>query len=73
MSALDFFSEIALNTHGLSPHIARASAHMPFVQGTCPGCGMDGTLFLGSGGYVTCSSLSCPEPDAATRVLDGAA
>ena len=67
-----FFEEVQINTHGLTPHIAGASGHMPFVQGTCPGCRMQGTLFLGSGGYVTCSSLSCPEPEAATNALDGA-
>ena len=40
----------------------------PRVQGRCPmGCGE--TLFLGAGGYVTCSWIDCPEPDAATRLL----
>jgi Family of unknown function (DUF6085) len=38
------------------------------VQGCCPmGCGE--TLFLGSGGYVTCSLDLCPAPDAASRLL----
>lgn len=38
------------------------------VQGYCPmGCG--DTLFLGSGGYVTCSWVKCPRPDAAADVL----
>ena len=39
------------------------------VAGYCPmGCGQ--TLFLGSGGYVTCSLDVCPRPDAAADLLD---
>lgn len=39
------------------------------VQGRCPrGCGE--TLFLGDGGYVTCSWVRCPEPDAASKLLE---
>jgi hypothetical protein len=39
------------------------------VQGYCPmGCGR--TLFLGSGGYVTCSLDKCPNPSAAADILD---
>lgn len=42
------------------------------VQGECPnGCGE--TLFLGKGGYVTCSSLRCSDPGAATKMLQQAA
>lgn len=43
------------------------------VSGYCPmGCGP--TLFLGSGGYVTCSLDVCPQPDAASEILaDGEA
>lgn len=38
------------------------------VAGYCPmGCGQ--TLFLGSGGYVTCSWSKCPRPDAAADLL----
>lgn len=38
------------------------------VAGNCPmGCGE--TLFLGSGGHVTCSFLECPEPTAAADLL----
>lgn len=40
----------------------------PKVQGRCPACGRD-SLFLGSGGYVTCSIIGCSKPDAATDVL----
>lgn len=40
------------------------------VVGRCPmGCGE--TLFLGSGGYVTCSWVECPQPDAASDLLEG--
>ena len=39
------------------------------VQGRCPGCGHDGQLFLGSGGYVTCSIAECPNPGAASDLL----
>lgn len=39
------------------------------VAGYCPmGCG--DTLFLGSGGYVTCSLDVCPYPDAVSNILD---
>lgn len=42
------------------------------VRGRCPmGCG--DTLFLGSGGYVTCSWIKCPNPTAmADLMLDHA-
>lgn len=48
---------------------APLAAGMPLVQGRCPACGTTG-LFLGSGGYVTCSLIECREPDAASTVLD---
>jgi hypothetical protein len=39
------------------------------VHGHCPmGCGP--TLFLGSGGHVTCARLSCPNPSAVDMILD---
>jgi len=39
------------------------------VQGYCPmGCGQ--TLFLGDGGYVTCSFSECPERSAVSDILD---
>lgn len=38
------------------------------VQGRCPACG-NGHLFLGSGGYVTCPSLDCPNPCAPSEAL----
>lgn len=41
----------------------------PTVQGRCPACGGE-SLFLGSGGYVTCARMECPDPEAATRILE---
>jgi hypothetical protein len=38
------------------------------VQGRCPACGWT-SLFLGNGGYITCSRIECPQPDAATEVI----
>lgn len=39
------------------------------VQGYCPmGCGR--TLFLGSGGYITCSLDKCPNPTALADLLE---
>lgn len=39
------------------------------VAGHCPmGCG--NTLFVGSGGYITCSHLECPRPDAVATLLE---
>lgn len=40
----------------------------PKVQGRCPSCHSD-SLFLGSGGFVTCSVLGCKAPGAATDAL----
>lgn len=40
----------------------------PFVAGKCPACGSS-SLFLGSGGYVTCLMLRCPDPSAASEAL----
>lgn len=42
----------------------------PWVKGICPAC--DGrTLFVGDGGYVTCSYIPCPDPGAAGKLLEG--
>lgn len=47
---------------------APLAAGLPLVQGRCPACGTSG-LFLGDGGYITCSLADCPQPDAATEVI----
>lgn len=40
----------------------------PTVAGVCPnGCGT--TLFLGSGGHITCSWIDCSNPAAADELL----
>lgn len=40
----------------------------PRIQGRCPmGCG--DTLFVGSGGYITCSLDKCPNPTAVADLL----
>lgn len=44
----------------------------PDVQGGCPACG-GSSLFVADAGYLTCSRLECPDPDAAARLLDLAA
>ena len=50
-------------------------AGYPKVQGRCPACGSE-TLFLGSGGYVTCGLIGgrtgggCPDPTAASQALE---
>lgn len=38
------------------------------VRGVCPACGT-ALLFLGDGGYLTCSLHDCPDPGAADRLL----
>lgn len=38
------------------------------VRGRCPLCRTE-TLFLGSGGFVTCSMADCPDPEAPSRLL----
>jgi hypothetical protein len=40
----------------------------PWVRGKCPACGGT-TLFLGSGGYVTCSWIRCANPVAPSEAL----
>lgn len=48
---------------------APLAANLPLVKGHCPACN-GASLFLGEGGYVTCSRIDCPEPDAASTVLE---
>lgn len=49
---------------------APAAANHPLVKGRCPACRGE-SLFLGSGGYVTCSRLDCPNPSAVDELLHG--
>ena len=41
----------------------------PSVKGECPECGSN-SLFVGKGGYVTCSYIGCPNPAAPSETLD---
>lgn len=47
----------------------RVAVGWPRIKGNCPAC-CRASLFLGTGGYPTCSNYECPEPDAATTVLE---
>ncbi|MDB5556983.1 MAG: hypothetical protein JWL86_6967 [Rhizobium sp.] len=33
------------------------------IKSWCPACKSTNTVFIGSGGYMTCSWAECPEPD----------
>jgi hypothetical protein len=59
----------AQQDEALPSSTAPLAAGLPLVKGRCPACGTAG-LFLGHGGYVTCSLIDCPEPDAASTVLE---
>lgn len=41
----------------------------PRVAGCCPACG-GASLFVGEGGYVTCSMRPCPDPAAVADLLE---
>jgi predicted CxxxxCH...CXXCH cytochrome family protein len=41
---------------------------MDRLKGRCPSCGSE-SLFVGSGGYVTCSVIGCKNPGAAHDAL----
>jgi predicted lipid-binding transport protein (Tim44 family) len=41
-------------------------------EGKCPSCG-GRSLFLGEGGYVTCSWIECADPTAITDLIEGSA
>lgn len=41
----------------------------PRVAGYCPACGAS-SLFVGSGGYITCSIIGCSDPGAVADFLD---
>lgn len=48
------------------------AAPFPRVSGFCPTCRRE-SLFLASGGHVTCSRLECREPESADNLLHVAA
>lgn len=39
------------------------------VTGVCPACGHM-SLFVGKGGFVTCSFIGCPDPAAPSKALN---
>ena len=41
--------------------------HSERISMRCPSC-HGGFIFIGSGGYLTCSYVDCPEPDVAKKV-----
>jgi hypothetical protein len=49
---------------------APPAAGHTLVQGRCPAC-RGASLFLGSGGYLTCARLDCPNPSAADDLMHG--
>ena len=61
-------SEHKINTAGLAAYPSRVAGFMPAVRGRCPHCGRE-SLFLATGGYVTCAALDCHKPTAASDLL----
>lgn len=49
---------------------APLGAGLPLAQGRCPAC-RGASLFLGSGGHVTCARIDCPNPSLADELLHG--
>lgn len=52
----------------MTDHTPTPEAATREVQGHCPACGR-ASLTLGTGGYVVCGHLECPDPEDATRLL----
>lgn len=43
-----------------------------WISARCPACGGSDVLFVADGGYITCSRIECPNPEAAHKVLESA-
>jgi hypothetical protein len=41
-----------------------------WVKGYCPACNSRGTMFVASGGYLTCSLDVCPNPTLLADLLE---
>lgn len=41
-----------------------------WINARCPACGWSNVLFVADGGYVTCSRIECPNPEAAHAALE---
>ena len=56
-------------TNGALPLVREGvGKHWPLVRGRCPACRLS-SLFLAAGGYITCASLTCSNPGAASDLL----
>ena len=40
------------------------------IETKCPACGNSGVLFIGEGGWLTCSWISCKDPSAISHLTD---
>lgn len=67
--AVTSLRRLAAEAHATPASTAPLAAGLPLVKGNCPACG-GSSLFLGDGGYVTCSRIDCREPDAASTMLE---
>ena len=61
---------LALDEHEARRCEMASSDQTNDVQGRCPFCGHR-SLFLGSGGYITCRIAECPNPTGVADLLDG--
>jgi hypothetical protein len=43
-----------------------------WITARCPACGGSNSLFVASGGYITCARIDCPDPEAAHAALEAA-
>lgn len=68
-SASPFITDVAIKNSNIQIVTVGPGKGWPQVQGKCPSCGCR-SLFVGSGGYVTCAILSCKDPCAASDLLD---
>lgn len=41
-----------------------------WIAARCPACGGSNCLFVAEGGFITCSRIGCPDPEAAHKVLE---
>jgi hypothetical protein len=42
-----------------------------WIAARCPACGWSNCLFVAEGGFITCSRIECPNPEAAHAALEG--
>lgn len=51
-----------------APKDEEGSRELPWVEGKCPACGSR-TMFVGVGGFLTCSLIGCPDPLAPSKAI----